>query len=142
MMTSMLGSRDVVNLLSELTKIRMTPLVDGMEIRSDDNAISPKVLLIREILANAILSIPLLAAQLQYFLSLYLLASTIITWMTKNELTWSEDFMSWLTVESMSNMDVDNTGSGLFKPWSLTLRLYTLNFIAMTIKGLVVFILI
>ncbi|KAL7482385.1 hypothetical protein ACHAW6_008054 [Cyclotella cf. meneghiniana] len=141
MIAYLLGRRNFGNPPSDLMKFRMKPLVDGTEFVGDDNAIPQKRSPIRESLANAILSLPLLASRPQYFLSLYLLAGTIVTWIAKTEHAWCTDFMSWLKVGSMNSMNAENIGGDVLEPWSLSLRLYVLNLIVMTVKAVMAFVL-
>jgi hypothetical protein len=129
LIASLIGSGTFVNVLSELRRFRLTPLDEnGNMVNSLDNHM-PSTLSAREALSHAISSVPLIATIPQYFLTLYLISSTIFQLVPKNNLKWFGGVMSWLQLGYESN------GTANIRPWTLSLRLFVLHISVMAVKG-------
>ena len=127
LITSFLSSGSVIDMLSELNSFRMASLdEDGNlvkpieEFKSNNSS--------REILAQAISSLSLLASSPQYFLSLYLITTTILTFMKQSNHKMIGDSISWLKAGLLD---------GELRLQSLATRLFAVHASVMVIKGTV-----
>jgi hypothetical protein len=140
---SFVSSRAVVNAPSQLMKFRLTPLDDEANLQLIEKAIQsePTNLLMEEILAHALSSVSMLASQPQYFLSMHLLSSSILHWMTMNDDYKGLGFVSWFEAELPNTLSESGHGRSGVRAWALSIRLFTLHVLVMAIKGVAAFVL-
>ena len=138
------------NVLDDLGDLRLIPLDDD---DATNHNTSPKYLsfeeqetkkTIRGAIANILSSMGLFASFPQYFLGLYLVSSTILTWVQSNESRFGWKRLPWWNEGILTDFgDIANNpgaGEGVLNRWDLSLRLVLFHLTIMIVKGAVAFV--
>jgi hypothetical protein len=129
LMSSLIGSRAIVNMLGKLRMFRLAPLDENGNMVNSLDKHTASNLPVREAISHAISSVPLIATIPQYFLTLYLISCTLLQFVPKNDVKWFRGITSWLQVGYPSKETVN------IHPWDLSLQLFALHISIMATKG-------